>query len=100
MRIFALLALAASLSAHAEEGDPAMPPSAATCMACHGISGVSNNDMWPNIAGQKRGYLAKALGEYRSGVRKDLMMGPMAKNLSDEDIEALAGYYAQLPAGG
>ena len=28
---------------------------AITCMACHGAAGISPNDIWPNLAGQKGG---------------------------------------------
>lgn len=69
---------------------------AASCMACHGIAGVSNNDMWPNLAGQKRGYLIKTMKDYRDGKREDVMMTPMSKGLSDQDIEDIAMYYASL----
>lgn len=69
---------------------------AASCMACHGIAGVSNNDMWPNLAGQKRGYLIKTMKDYRDGKREDVMMTPMSKGLSDQDIEDIAIYYASL----
>jgi cytochrome c553 len=69
---------------------------AATCMACHGVEGVSMMDMWPNLAGQKRTYFVKALTDYRDGKRDDPMMTPMAKPLSDADIINLAAYYAQL----
>ncbi|MFT5210565.1 MAG: cytochrome c553 [Flavobacterium sp.] len=66
------------------------------CMACHGVSGISNNDMWPNLAGQKRGYLVKQIKAFRDGGRVDIMMAPMVKALSDEDIENLAAYYSEL----
>jgi cytochrome c553 len=69
---------------------------AATCMACHGIAGISNSDMWPNLAGQKRGYMIKTIKEYRDGTREDIMMTPMSKGLSDQDIADLATYYASL----
>ena len=28
---------------------------AALCAACHGPNGISLNDLWPNLAGQKEG---------------------------------------------
>lgn len=67
-----------------------------TCAGCHGTNGISNNPMWPNLAGQKQAYLASALQMYRDGRRKNAMMTAMAKNLSDADITNLAAYYANL----
>jgi cytochrome c553 len=69
---------------------------AASCAGCHGAEGVSSNPMWPNLAGQKEGYLVKQLKAFRDGVRSDPMMTPMAKPLSDADIENLAAYFSSL----
>jgi len=69
---------------------------AAICAGCHGDAGVSSNPMWPNLAGQKEGYLVKQLRALRDGTRTDPMMSPMAKPLSDEDIENLAAYFSSL----
>jgi cytochrome c553 len=69
---------------------------AATCASCHGANGISNNDMWPNLAGQKQGYLTSSIKAYRDGSRKNAMMSAMAKGLSDADIANLAAYYSSL----
>jgi cytochrome c553 len=68
----------------------------ATCAGCHGAKGISNNPLWPNLAGQQPGYLVKQLKAFRDGSRSDPMMGPMAKPLSDEDIANLAAWYSSL----
>jgi len=68
----------------------------AICATCHGKAGISTGKMTPNLAGQKEGYLQKALKDFRGGVRKDAMMNTMAKTLSDEDIANIAAYYASL----
>jgi cytochrome c553 len=68
----------------------------ATCAGCHGAEGVSANPLWPNLAGQKEAYLVKQLKAFRDGTRSDPMMSPMAKPLSDADIENLAAYYSGL----
>lgn len=69
---------------------------AATCAGCHGANGISNNPLWPNLAGQKTAYLVKQMKAFRDGTRKDPMMTPMAKPLSDADIENLAAYFNSL----
>ena len=67
-----------------------------TCAGCHGANGISNNGMWPNLAGQKAGYLVKQLKAFRDGTRNDPIMSGMAKPLSDQDIDNLAAYYSGL----
>jgi cytochrome c553 len=69
---------------------------AAACSACHGANGISANPLWPNLAGQKDGYLMKQLKAFRAGTRTDPMMSPMAKPLTDADIENLAAYFSSL----
>lgn len=68
----------------------------ATCASCHGADGLSTNDLWPNLKGQKNGYLVKQMKAFRDGQRTDPMMSPMAKGLTDEDIDNLAAYYSGL----
>jgi cytochrome c553 len=69
---------------------------AAVCAGCHGASGVSANPLWPNLAGQKDAYLVKQMKAFRDGTRSDPMMTPMAKPLSDADIDNLAAYFSSL----
>ncbi len=80
-------------------GDAAVGKSrSSVCTACHGFTGVSPNDAWPNLAGQKQLYLVKQLEAFRDGSRKDPLMSPMAKPLSDEDIDNLAAYFSTQKA--
>jgi cytochrome c553 len=94
------LCLAAALtlgSSAALAGDVAAGKAKAmACGACHGSAGISTNPMWPNLAGQKEIYLAKQMRDFKSQTRKDPVMVGMAKNLSDDDINNLAAYYASL----
>lgn len=69
---------------------------AMACVACHGVAGISSNEIWPNLAGQKAGYLVKQLKAYRDGTRSNPVMSSMAKTLSDPDIDDLAAYYSSL----
>ena len=66
------------------------------CAACHGANGISPNDIWPNLAGQKNAYLVKQIKAFRDGDRVDPMMAPMVKPLSDTDIENIASYFNSL----
>ncbi|OGT74588.1 MAG: cytochrome C [Gammaproteobacteria bacterium RIFCSPLOWO2_12_47_11] len=69
---------------------------AALCAACHGADGISPNDLWPNLKGQKFGYMVKQLKALRDGSRTDPMMSPMAAPLTDEDIDNLAAYFSSM----
>ncbi|MFT7267574.1 MAG: cytochrome c553 [Porticoccus sp.] len=69
---------------------------AMVCAGCHGADGISANPMWPNLAGQKAGYLAAQIKHFRDGKRINAMMNNMVKTLSDEDADNLAAYYSGL----
>ena len=70
--------------------------SSARCTACHGYGGISANDEWPNLAGQKPAYLVKQLRAYRDGTREDPVMSPMAEGLTDADIDNIAAWFSSL----
>ncbi len=67
---------------------------AGLCSTCHGKLGVIGNPLWPNLAGQHERYLVKSMREYKDGTRVDPVMAGFVQPLSDEDIRALAAYYA------
>ncbi|MGH8129981.1 MAG: c-type cytochrome [Steroidobacteraceae bacterium] len=75
----------------------APPAKAESCTACHGQNGAGTLDEYPNIGGQHADYLAQALNDYRLGKRKNPVMSPLAQQLTREDIEALAAYFAKQP---
>jgi cytochrome c553 len=73
---------------------------AAVCSACHGPNGNSSSPEWPRLAGQNAVYIVEQLRLFRSGVRNNPVMKPLASTLSDQDIDDLAVYYeAQTPSG-
>ncbi len=69
---------------------------AATCMACHGMHGLSATEIWPNLAGQTQTYIATQLKAFREGAREDPVMSPRAAGLSDKQIEGIAIYFSEL----
>ncbi|MGH8481809.1 MAG: c-type cytochrome [Nevskiaceae bacterium] len=81
-------------AAPAAAGDAATPAQVTVCAACHGADGKATLPMYPHLAGQYASYLEQALREYRSGARKNLVMGPQSATLTDADIRQLAAYYA------
>ena len=69
---------------------------AVLCQTCHGMDGLSKLPDSPNIAGQLESYLVKALGEFKTGVRKNEMMNVVVAQLSADDIRNLAAYYSAI----
>lgn len=95
--LFLIVGVSLSFSISWAKGDPKKGASkVAACIACHGPKGVSLQDMWPNLAGQKAGYLAKAIRDYKSGARKDPLMSSQAAAIKDADIDDIAAYFASL----
>jgi cytochrome c553 len=67
------------------------------CSACHGADGNKTLDgSYPKLAGPYPDYLSKALHDYKSGKRKNPIMGGQAQGLSEQEIADLAAYFASL----
>ncbi|MCP4990732.1 MAG: cytochrome c4 [Colwellia sp.] len=96
--IFSLFIALGSVSAAEAADANAGKEKSGACSACHGATGVSGSPMFPNLAGQNDAYVIKQLKDFKSGVRTDAMMAPMAANLSDEDMADIAAHYASLPS--
>ena len=78
-------------------------PEAIACASCHGSDGVSDpSGTFPILAGQSSYYQLAQLHKFASGERPNDVMTPIAKALSDEEMENVAEYYASArpkPAG-
>ncbi len=83
-------------------GDPEAGKQKSTpCAACHGADGNSVNPAWPNLAGQGEKYLANQLQLFKEKIRVNTLMNPQAINLSEQDMQDLAAFYAsQTPSMG
>ena len=79
-------------------GDAVAPEKVAVCAACHGADGKAVQPIYPNLAGQYANYLEHALHDYKSGKRKNPIMGAQAASLSDADIRQLAEYFSLQPS--
>ena len=62
---------------------------------CHGADGVSAVPSCPKLAGQNRDYLSQALKDYKSGKRKNPIMGGQVQSLSDADMLDLTAYFSK-----
>lgn len=74
-----------------------LPEAAAACTACHGTDGVGNIAENPTLAGQHADYLEQTLNDYRLGKRTNPIMGTFARQLTRDDIKALADYFSRQP---
>jgi cytochrome c553 len=99
--------LALPLAAVAQATAPAtkgVRPNVSNCIGCHGIPGYQASFPRvyhvPKIGGQSEKYLEAALHAYKKGDRDHPTMRAIAATLSDEQINALAAYYAARASSG
>jgi cytochrome c553 len=78
----------------AKDGDSSI--NVLACETCHGLNGQGNAAI-PYLAGQYRQYAALQFQMYRLGFRKSDLMADPARSLREQDVEAVAAYYEQLP---
>jgi cytochrome c553 len=93
----AVAALGAAVPGHAANPAAGQAKAKEVCAACHGADGNSQLPDYPKLAGQHRDYLEQALRDYKSGQRKNPIMGANAAALSKEDIANLAAWFSSQP---
>ncbi len=72
---------------------------AQVCQACHGADGNGILPTYPRLAGQYADYMVKALKDYKEGKRggaNGALMTGLAATLSEQDMQDLAAYYANM----
>ena len=70
---------------------------AVACIACHGQQGEGNASAgYPYLAGLPAGYLSSQLHAFSHDKRQNAVMKPIASKLTDDEITAVANYYASL----
>lgn len=68
---------------------------ATACVACHGERGAGNAAaLYPRLARLDAGYLAKQINDFQRGTRKNAVMQPIAKALSQAEIADVSAYFA------
>ena len=68
---------------------------AAACANCHGTAGVAQSGM-ESLAGANKDDMLKKLLDFKTGRKPATLMQQLSKGYSDEQLEALAGYFAAL----
>lgn len=93
----------APAAAPASKGDPKAAESIVNqvCAGCHSVDGNSVVATNPKLAGLNAEYINKQLTNFKSGERKNPVMGGIVASLSPQDMLNLAAYFsAQQPKPG
>jgi cytochrome c553 len=83
-----LVSIAAASIASAEP-----PAGAVSCSGCHPTSARVTSPV-PRLIGQAPDAIARAMKDFRSGQRAGTVMDRIAKGFTDEEIQAIAAWYA------
>jgi cytochrome c553 len=74
----------------------------APCSACHGLDEGPQNSLFPTLAGQHSAFTILQLRLFKEGSRGGgafaEIMGPIAANMTAEEMQAVARFYQDLPA--
>lgn len=71
------------------------------CVQCHGPAGRGIGSHFPALAGQHPSYIAGQIKAWQQGTRSNDpngLMASVAKRLTDADAQAVAAWFASLPA--
>ncbi len=68
---------------------------ARTCNGCHGLKGVSVGAAMPSIGGLPKEYLRSVMKAWKYDERSAITMNRIVKGFSDDEIDALATYFAK-----
>jgi len=86
--VIGCIAIAAAAAASAEP-----PAGAASCSGCHPTSPRLTSPV-PRLAGVDRAAIVRAMQDFRSGQRAGTVMDRIAKGFTDEEIAAIAAWFA------
>ena len=90
-RLAAAIGLASIAAAGAAWAEP--PAGATACSGCHPASSRVSSPV-PRLAGRDRAEIVKAMQDSRTGTRAGTVMDRIAKGFTDDEIQAIAAWYA------
>ena len=93
LRTAAALWLAAAGAAQAQDANLGRNL-AATCANCHGTNGQVRGDTVKPLAGMPAERLVTTFNAYKSGALPATIMHQIAKGYTDEQVKAIAAYFA------
>ena len=91
LRIVPALLLCAALQA---QGQDRAQQLASACAICHGTDGRGDARVLPPLAGMPREQIASQMRAFRDGSRPATVMHQIARGYTDEQIDALAAWFA------
>ena len=68
---------------------------ASTCATCHGTAGLAQPGM-ESLAGVNKDDLLKKMLDFKTGKKPATLMHQLSTGYSDEQLQALAAYFAAL----
>ncbi|BDW87635.1 c-type cytochrome [Thalassospira tepidiphila] len=66
------------------------------CVGCHSANGISTLEDAPNLAGETNIYIETQLKAFLTGKRVHDVMTPIAKDLTDAEMQAAADWYSNV----
>ena len=91
----------AALPAQAESAHPTVTDrglmAAQTCAGCHGTQGYIKHSAYVPLAGMPRERFINAMRSFADGARPATLMGPLARAFTEDEIAAMADYFARPP---
>ena len=69
----------------------------AQCAICHGPDGESSTDVFPRLAAQHAGYVARQLEDFQTGRRKSAVMSSLVRQLSPAEMQAIGRWLESRP---
>ena len=85
---------ALAMPVHAQADAARARDLAATCANCHGTGGKAQGAV-PALAGQSKADLVQKMNDFRDGKRPATIMHQLAKGYTPEQIDLIAGWFAQ-----
>jgi cytochrome c553 len=90
----AAIGIASIAAAGVASAEP--PAGAASCSGCHPASTRVTSPV-PRLSGLEGPAIIRAVQEFRAGTRAATVMDRIAKGFTDEEIQAIAAWYAAQP---
>ena len=87
----ATIGLASIVAAVVASAEP--PAGAAACSGCHPASPRVTSPV-PRLSGLDRTAIVRAMQDFKAGRRTGTVMDRIAKGFTDDEIEAIAAWYA------
>ena len=93
MTTFAAAALATAFASAVPAGAADAPPGASSCSGCHATGRWVGSPV-PRLIGRDAAEVVAAMQQFRSGQRPATVMDRIAKGFTDEEVTAIAAWYA------